>query len=397
MISSSQHPNRHIYFDNAATSFPKPEAVTDAVIHYMSNIGGNPGRSGHPLSVEAGEIVFSARQAVADMMGVSNPMRVIFCSNATDALNLAIQGLARKGDHVITTAMEHNSTARPLYQLKQEGVITLSIVPCSSEGLIDLEELEGCVIPETRIVVINHASNVTGSVQPLRDIGSLCRDKKIILVADCAQSAGIIPINMKNDKIDLLAFAGHKGLYGPTGTGGLVIADDFDYAQLRPLRFGGTGSNSDSIEQPAFLPDRFESGTLNVAGLSGMYAGILYINEYPDGIGGIQRYKRELIHSFLERAEREIEGFVSYLPAESIQTGVVAFNIEHASPSEVAHILADEFAIMCRAGLHCAPLAHKTIGTFPEGAVRFGFSIFNTMEEISIAIEALKKIVHSRR
>lgn len=397
MISSSRHPNRHIYFDNAATSFPKPEAVTDAVIHYMSNIGGNPGRSGHPLSVEAGEIVFSARQAVADMMGVSNPMRVIFCSNATDALNLAIQGLARKGDHVITTAMEHNSTARPLYQLKHEGVITLSIVPCSPEGLIDLEELEGCVIPETRIVMINHASNVTGTVQPLRDIGSLCKNKKIILVADCAQSAGIIPINMKNDKIDLLAFAGHKGLYGPTGTGGLVIADDFDHAQLRPLRFGGTGSNSDSIKQPAFLPDRFESGTLNVAGLSGMNAGILYINEYPDGIGGIQRYKRELIHSFLERAEREIEGFVSYVPAESIQTGVVAFNIEHASPSEVAHILADEFAIMCRAGLHCAPLAHKTIGTFPEGAVRFGFSIFNTMEEIAIAIEALKKIVHSRR
>jgi cysteine desulfurase/selenocysteine lyase len=394
MISSSGHQNRYIYFDNAATSFPKPGRVMDAVAHYMTNIGGNPGRSGHPLSVEAGEIVFSARQAMADMMGVSNPMRVICCSNATDALNLAIQGLVKKGDHAITTAMEHNSTARPLYHLEQEGVISLSIVPCSSGGLIDLEELEGCMIPETKIVVINHASNVTGSVQPLRDIGSLCRDKHITLVADCAQSAGIIPINMKTDKIDLLAFAGHKGLYGPTGTGGLVIADDFDYTQLRPLRFGGTGSNSDSIEQPSFLPDRFESGTLNVAGLSGMHAGILYINEYPNGIGGIQTHKKELISCFLERAGREIDGFISYVPAESIQTGVVSFNIENISPSVIAQILADEFTIMCRAGLHCAPLAHKTIGTFPEGTVRFGFSICNTMEEIAIAIEALKKIVH---
>ena len=397
MIPSSQHLNNYIYFDNAATSFPKPESVADAVIHYMSDIGGNPGRSGHPLSVKAGEIVLSAREAVADMMGASNPMQVVFCSNATDALNLAIQGIVRKGDHVITTAMEHNSTARPLYQLQKEGVISLSIVPCSTEGLIDLDQLKGCIIPETSMVVINHASNVTGTVHPLSNIGSLCRDKQVILVADCAQSAGIIPIDMKSDNIDLLAFAGHKGLYGPTGTGGLVIADDFDYSQLRPLRFGGTGSNSDSIEQPAFLPDRFESGTLNVAGLSGLHAGILYINEYPDGIDGIRRYKRELIHRFLEGAERGIDGFIGYVPLDSIQTGVVSFNIDGVSPSEIAHFLADEFAIMCRAGLHCAPLAHKTIGTFPEGAVRFGFSIFNTTEEIAIAREALKKFVQSRR
>ena len=240
-------------------------------------------------------------------------------------------------------------------------------------------------------MVINHASNVIGTVQPLRAIGTLCRKKNIIMIADCAQSAGIIPLDMQQDNVDLLAFSGHKGLYSPTGTGGLVMADDFDFSPMRPLKYGGTGSSSDKIYQPAFIPDKYESGTLNVAGLSGLYAGIMHVASRPDGIHGVHAGKKALVRYFLDHA-RTIPGFTGYVPAELIETGVVSFNIQGIEPSTVVQILAEEYTIMARPGLHCSPLAHQTIGTFPRGTVRFSFGLFNTEDQIDTAVEALKKI-----
>ncbi|MBN2160470.1 MAG: aminotransferase class V-fold PLP-dependent enzyme [Spirochaetes bacterium] len=380
-----------IYFDNAATSFPKPPGAVEAVIDYMTRVGGNPGRSGHARSVDAGEAVFSAREAVAALFGVKNPMRVVLCSNATEALNLAIQGILRPGDHAVTTAMEHNSTIRPLMEMERRDGISVTVAPCPG-GRVDCEELLRSFRPKTRLVVVNHASNAFGVVQPLGDIGMMCREKKAVLLADCAQSAGIIPIDIKRDAVDIAAFAGHKGLYGPTGTGGLVISDDFDFRLIRPLKFGGTGSNSDSTYQPDFLPDIFESGTLNAAGISGLNAGIRYILSLQDGVRTVQSHKRDLAGYFIRKAGECVEGFTTYVAAELMDTGVVSFNIEGKEPSEVAWRLAERHGIMCRSGLHCAPLAHRTIGTFPGGTVRFSFGIFNTPEEIDIAVGALQEI-----
>ena len=385
----------HIYFDNAATSFPKPPHVVEAVVEYMTRIGGNPGRSGHARSIEAGEVVFSARESVAGLFGVSSPMRIIFCSNATDALNLAIQGILREGDHAVTTSMEHNSTIRPLKELEKRNVIELTVVPCPS-GRVDLDTLEMSIRPSTRLVVVNHASNSFGTLQPMMEIGRLCKTKKVALLADCAQTAGIIPIDIKNDAIDIIAFSGHKGLCGPTGTGGLVLADGFDHARMRPLKFGGTGSSSDSVYQPDFLPDAYESGTLNAAGISGLNAGVRFILSLQNGVSGVQRHKKDLSGYFMLSAEKNVRGFTAYVPPERNETGVVSFNIDGMEPSDVTFQLSDHYGIMCRSGLHCAPLAHRTMKTFPRGTVRFSFGIFNTKEEIDRAVQALEEISGTR-
>jgi cysteine desulfurase/selenocysteine lyase len=381
-----------IYFDNAATSFPKPPGVIEAVVEYMTRVGGNPGRSGHTRSIDAGEAVFSAREAVAGLLGVKNPMRVIHCSNATEALNLAIQGVLRPGDHAVTTAMEHNSTIRPLMEMERRSSISVTVVPCPG-GRIDPDVLERSIRPETRLVVVNHASNAFGILQPLREIGTICRNREVILLADCAQSAGIVQLDMDGDAVDMIAVAGHKGLYGPTGTGALVLSDTFDHRLLRPLKFGGTGSNSDSTYQPDFIPDMFESGTLNAAGISGLCAGIRHILSLQNGVRSVQSHKKELADYFIRRAEESVRGFAIPVPAELIETGVVSFNIGGRDPSDVAMRLADRYGIMCRSGLHCAPLAHRTIGTFPGGTVRFSFGIFNTREEVESAVKALGEIV----
>ena len=381
-----------IYFDNAATSFPKPEQVVKAVVHYMTGIGANPGRSGHRLSIEAGELVFSARQLIADLFNVSNPMKVVLSFNATDALNLAIQGILQNGGHAITSSMEHNSTARPLWEMERRGIISLSVIPCSTEGRIDPEDIIKNLKPDTRLVVINHGSNVFGTVQPVADIGALCRERGITFLVDAAQTAGILPIDMERDSIDLLACAGHKGLYGPTGTGALVLADEFDYKKLPPLRYGGTGSRSDKTEQPDFMPDIFESGTLNVAGLSGLVKGVEFLNDYEGGLEAIGNHKALLVKTFHEQAGEKVKGYRSYIDPEKIKTGVISFNLEGMTSSEVAQKLSDRYDIMSRQGLHCSPLSHKTIGTFPDGTVRFGFGLFNTVDEVEQAVQALSEI-----
>lgn len=390
MISSSRQRSDIIYFDNAATSFPKPESVIAAVVDFMTRIGGNPGRSGHTLSIEAGEAVFGARESLSGMFGVKNIMKVIFTSNATEALNIAILGLLENGDRAVTTSMEHNSVIRPLKELEASGKISLEILECDAHGKIDLDRLDDSLKKGVKLAAINHASNAFGTVQEIHAIAEICRRRGVIMIADCAQSAGIIDINLERDKIDMIAIAGHKSLLGPAGTGALVISDEFDAKRIRPLKFGGTGSHSDKIFQPGFIPDMFESGTLNTSGLSGLAAGIKYISEY-----GIERqfiHKRELVNSFVSMCRKSIPRYIDYADPEDILTGTVSFNIDGASPSDVSDTLAEKYRIMSRPGLQCAPLAHRTFGTFPEGTVRFSFGIFNTSDDVNKAVAALEEI-----
>jgi cysteine desulfurase family protein len=342
------------------------------------------------LSFAAGETVFAARQLLAELFGVSDPMRAVMLFNATDALNLAIQGILRPGDHAVTTSMEHNSTARPLFELQKAGRIEVSVASAGPDGKTAPEQIERLITDKTKLVVVNHVSNVFGTVQPIERIGRVCRKSGAAFLVDAAQSAGCININLERDNIDLLACAGHKGLLGPTGTGALVISDSFDYTKIRPLRFGGTGSLSDRVEQPDFLPDIFESGTLNAAGLAGLAEGLKFIAAYPGGAQAIGRRERELAAGFVESAAEAVRGFRTY--TGSVETGTVAFNIDGISSAQLAGRLSEQ-GIMSRAGLHCAPLAHQTMNTFPAGNVRFSLGCFNTEEEIAIAVKALAAVV----
>ncbi len=378
-----------IYLDNAATSFPKPPQVVDAIVHFLTKIGANAGRSGHRLSVEAGRIIYETREALAELFHIPDPLRIVFGHNVTEMLNLVLRGFLRPGDHVVTSSMEHNSVMRPLRALEREGV-EVTVVPCSPEGLLDPVELERALRPNTRLIVLNHASNVTGTILPVREAGRIARRYGTFLLVDAAQTAGAYPIDAEADGIDFLAFTGHKGLFGPTGTGGLYIGPRVLLEELRPLKRGGTGSRSELEEQPDFLPDKYESGTQNAAGLAGLGAGVRFILE--TGVEEIRRHEMELTALLLEGLS-SIERVRLYGPQDlSSRVGIVSFNIEGMEPSEVALALDEEFGIMCRPGLHCAPSAHKTIGTFPRGTVRFSVGFFNTREEVEKAIEAVKKI-----
>ena len=377
---------RTIYFDNAATSWPKPAAVRAALDDYFGDAGGNPGRSAHRMSVAAARIVENAREALAELFHANDPSRIVFTQNATHALNLALYGLLRPGDHVVTTSMEHNSVMRPLRHLETLGV-ELTVVACHPDGMLDVDGLRRALQPGTRLLVTTHGSNVVGALTPLSAVAALARERGILYLVDAAQTAGAIPIDVQEMGMDLLAFSGHKGLLGPTGTGGLYIREE---VVLAPLLRGGTGSDSAQETQPEFLPDVHESGTLNVAGIAGLGAGVLFLSEI--GIEAVMTHERKLVAQFLAGAA-EISGITVYGPQEAaLQCGVVSFNVAGAMPSEVALILDQSFGIMARPGLHCAPGAHHTLGTFPTGTVRFSFGWFNTPDEVDAAVEALREI-----
>jgi len=379
-----------IYLDNAATSWPKPPQVLAAMARFLTEVGANPGRSGHRLSVEAGRIVYAAREAVAELFHAPDPLQVVFGMNATEGLNLALRGLLRPGDHVVTSSMEHNSVMRPLRALEREGV-SVTVVPCSPEGLLEPRAVLEALRPETRLVVLNHASNVTGTLLPVAEVGqALYRMGGPLLVVDAAQSGGAVPIDMQADGIDLLAFTGHKSLYGPTGTGGLIIGDRVPREEFRPLIRGGTGSRSEREEQPDFLPDMYESGTPNAVGLAGLEAGVRWVLER--GVEAIRAHEVELTRRLLDGL-REIPGVTVYGPDDAhLRTAVVSFNIAGMEPSEVGMRLDEEYGIMCRVGLHCAPAAHRTIGTFPAGTVRFALGAFTTREEVDAALWAVARL-----
>jgi cysteine desulfurase family protein len=378
-----------IYLDNAATSFQKPKEVETAMVKFLREVGANPGRSGHRLSIEAARILYAARESTAELFNVKDPLRIVFCLNATEAINLALCGILRPNDHVITSSMEHNSVMRPLRRLEQQGV-ELSIAQCSPEGFLDPENIKKLIKKNTALIVMNHASNVTGSILPVSQVGKIAREHNILFLVDSAQTGGCYPIDINRDFIDLLVFSGHKNLFGPQGTGGLIIGDRVDTKKLSPLKTGGTGSRSEHEVQPDFLPDIYESGTLNTIGLAGLGAGIRFILE--QGINTIRAHEMKLTHSLINGLKDIPETIVYGGHDPEKQTGAVSFNINGISPSEISTRLDEEYEIMCRVGLHCSPAAHKTIGTFPDGAVRLSISYFNTPEEISLTIKSISEL-----
>jgi cysteine desulfurase/selenocysteine lyase len=384
-----------IYFDNAATSWPKPPGVAEAMVHFLESVGANPGRAAHRQALESGRIVYDAREAVCELFHAPDPLRVAFTKNVTEALNLALLGLLRPGDHVITSSMEHNSMMRPLRALERQpeqgfGGVEVTVVECSPQGVLDPAAVEAALQPDTRLVALNHASNVLGTLLPVDEVGRLCRERGLLLLVDTAQTGGAYPVNMQTDQIDLLAFTGHKSLGGPMGTGGLIVGERVDETEIAPLIRGGTGSRSQYEVQPDFLPDMCESGTLNVVGLAGLQVGVRWVLEH--GVQAIRAHEVALIQVLIEGLQ-EIPGVTVYGTLDpELQAATVSFNIAHMAPSEAGLRLDDEYAILCRVGLHCAPVAHKTIGTFPDGTVRFGLSAFNTVEEVRIAVDAVRHL-----
>lgn len=376
----------NIYFDNAATSWPKPDSVIDAMNDFNRNVGSNPGRSGHKKSIESGRILFDTRELIADLFYIPDPLRIVYTSNITHSLNLAIRGILNPGDHVITTSMEHNSVMRPIRELENNGV-ELTVIQNTPEGLLYPEQIEKAIKNNTRMILMTHASNVTGTVMPVGEIGGIAAAHGIIFCVDAAQSAGVLDINAPEMNIDLLCFTGHKSLLGPMGTGGVYIRKGLE-KYMRPIFCGGTGSRSEHEIQPDFMPDKFESGTLNVIGIAGLAAGITFINN--TGMEVIRNREDELTSMFLDGI-LNVKGLKVYGPsADSIRTSVVAFNFERINASDASQIFEDEYGILSRPGLHCAPSAHKTIGSFPDGTNRFSFSYFNTEQEIKTSIEAVR-------
>lgn len=378
-----------VYLDNAATSFPKPPGVAKAVLYFMNEVGASPGRAAHMGSIEAGELLFETREKIASLCGVMGPMRVIFTSSATEALNLAIFGCLKKGDHIITTSFEHNSTIRPLKALEEKGTIKFTVVPPYDKHQYTLDCLEKHLKPNTKAVVFNHASNVFGTAVSLEVFSEFARKHRLISICDASQSIGVLPIDMGELGIDLLGIPGHKGLCGPMGTGALVINDSFDIDQMSPQKFGGTGSLSDQIVQPNFLPDKYESGTPNMIGIAGLSAGIDAIN--AESIGKIFLHKKELVNYFYQRAS-EVKELITYVHPEHIETGTISFNLEGLSSSELGFLLSDRFGIQTRIGLHCSPLAHQAMGTFPSGTVRISFGPFSRKSDIDYLFDAIDEI-----
>ena len=383
-----------IYLDNAATSFPKPEAMLAAMINYQQTIGGSPGRSGHGLSIDAGRVVFETRETVARLFNIEDPLRIAFTKNSTEALNIALYGLLKEGDHVITTSMEHNSVMRPLRFLQSCGV-ELSVIPCSPQGDLDPNDIRSNLRKNTKIVVVTHASNVTGTIMPVEEIGNIikCRED-ILLCVDAAQTAGALPIDVTKMSIDLLAFTGHKSLYGPQGTGGLYIREGLDQ-NILPLMRGGTGSRSEFEVQPDFMPDKYESGTPNAIGLAGLGAGVTFILEQT--IQAIRAKEQQLTSRFLDQLKDEKDNVTISGPKNAaLQTAVVSFNLKNITPSDAALYFEEKWGIMCRPGLHCAPAAHKTIGTFSQGTVRFSFGFFNSEKDIDTAAGAVRDLMQKK-
>jgi cysteine desulfurase family protein len=378
---------RRVYLDNAATSYPKPEAVYRAVDWCLREVGANAGRGGYRLALEADEIVYKARSSLAKLFNVRDASRIVFTANATEALNLAIKGLVGPGDHVVTSSMEHNAVWRCLKTLERDQGVELTVVPCAADGTLAPEAVEKALRPNTRLIVLTHASNVTGTIMPVAEVGKIARRHGIPFLVDAAQTAGVLPIDVERDHIDLLAFTGHKGLLGPFGTGGLYIREGLD---PRPLKEGGTGSQSRLPYQPETPPERYEAGTLNVCGLAGLAAGVEFI--LNEGVEKIREKEKSLTRHAL-KALASVPNVEIYGPRDAErQVGVISFNLTGVDGAEVAYVLDEVYGIMVRVGLHCAPLAHETIGTLDRGTVRIGLGYFNTFEELDYLREALVAI-----
>ncbi len=383
-----------IYLDNSATTFPKPESVIEAISGFMRNTCANPGRSGHKMAQETNREILMARMELSELLGVQNPMQTVFTKNASEAPNMAINGYLSQGDHVVTSCMEHNSVLRPLHFLEEEGFISLTIVDSDDEGFVHAKDIQKAINWETTLVAVTHASNLTGSINDIEEIADMIKKEnesragnRIALLVDAAQTAGFTDIDMTEMGIDLLAGAGHKCPYGPTGTGFLCVNE---HIKLRPIYRGGTGSMSESLEQPDFMPDMLETGTLNAAGIAGLRAGVAYIRE-----NGIEKL-REKQQKHIARLIRElssIDGVTLFGTRNaSKRAGAVAINIRDRDSQEITHLLSSEYDIATRGGKHCAPLAHTRMGTLEQGMVRISVSSFTTDNDIESVIQAVREL-----
>ena len=401
--------NPLIYLDNAATSFPKPPEVMEAMRYFMEEVGANPGRSGHYRAVEADRIVEDTRKTIAKLFNITNPDQIVFTMNVTEALNIVINGFLNQGDHVITTSMEHNSVLRPLRHLEKRGSISLSVARCDFKGRLDPQSIPPLIRENTSLMALNHASNVCGTIQDVRAVKQAIGD--IPLLLDAAQTAGCFPIDAEADGIDFLAFTGHKAMLGPQGTGGLYIREGLT---VNPSIRGGTGSISEEEVQPDFLPDMLESGTRNNVGIAGLGAGVDFVLQ--EGVSGIKEHDESLTAALLT-ALYDVAGVTIYGPLNAEeQTATISLTIdsllppgarydyggcgavnlqlmeEDVYPAEAGNILCFNYDILVRTGLHCAPIAHKTLKTFPEGTIRISMGYFNTLEEVKLAANAIKRI-----
>jgi cysteine desulfurase / selenocysteine lyase len=377
-----------IYLDNAATSHPKPEAVYQTVNEVLRRVGANPGRSSHKLAAEASQWITRTRDLLATLLEIEDPQRIVFTSNATEAINLGLKGVLKTGDQVVTTSMEHNSVIRPLRFLESRGVAT-TIVSCSAQGKISVEEMERAFQKNTRLVIMTQASNVTGGFMPVAEVVRVAHRHGIPVMVDAAQTAGVLPISVKSLAIDLLAAPGHKGLLGPQGTGFLYVGESME---VQPLKEGGTGSKSESETQPDFLPDRLEAGTQNTPGIAGLGAGVEFL--LSQGLETV-REKEMALSRMLWEGLQGIKGVRLYGPNKAEErTAVVTFNLEGMNPQVVASILDTAYDVAVRSGLHCAALAHRTLGTFPEGTVRVSPGFFSETREIEFFLAAVREITN---
>ena len=375
-----------IYLDNAATTQKKPPQVLEAMVEALQSMG-NSSRGTHGGALKSARSVFSTRANLAALFNAPGPEQVVFAANATEALNIAINGLFEKGDHVITTALEHNSVLRPLYRLEAEGIIELSIVPADSRGCVDYADFSRLIRPNTRAIVCTHASNLTGNALDLMRIGAIAQENKLLFVVDSSQGAGVLPLDMVAMHISVLCFTGHKGLMGPQGTGGLCVAKD---VQIRPFKVGGSGVQSYSHTHPTEMPTRLEAGTLNGHGIAGLGAGVEWLLE--TGLSNIHAREIELAKRFYEGV-KDIPGIKLYGDFSNWnRTAVVTLNLGDYDSGEVSDALWEDYEIATRPGAHCAPLMHMALGTVDQGAVRFSFSWFNTEEEVDAAINAMKEL-----
>lgn len=379
------------YFDNASTTFPKPEIVAASVYEYMTKSGSNINRGCYDSAYSVEETVFETRQLLSELFGGGDCKNVIFTKNVTESLNVILKGFLKAGDHVLVSSMEHNAVMRPLVQLEKSGC-RFDRIPCTDTGELCIDKLAGLIKPETRAIVMMHASNVCGTVMPIEQVGKICHAYGIRFIVDCAQTAGVLDINMEKMHIDALAFTGHKGLLGPQGIGGFILKEEM-IPLIEPLLSGGTGSISHTEEIPEFMPDRFEAGTMNLPGIIGLHAGLLWLKEI--GIEAIRNHELALTRQFLEAiAPLEREGLLRIVGKRDIcnRTGVVSIQTLQRELAEVAFELDSMYGIMTRVGLHCAPSAHQTLGTFPTGTIRFSFGWWNTAEEIAQAVNALEQL-----
>ena len=378
---------KKVYLDNAATTFPKAPGVAVAISDYLLNVGSNVGRGSYENSYSAGQVVYETREMLCDLFNFKDPLNAVFTSNITQSLNMIIRGFLKPGDHVIVSSMEHNAVLRPLVSLKNIG-IEFDRVMCDIEGKLNPLDIEPLIKSNTKMLIMTHASNVCGTILPLEKVGEICKKHNIHFVIDTAQTAGVLPIDFKKLNLSALAFTGHKGLLGPQGIGGFLI--DMDFAnKLYSIIEGGTGSLSESETQPNYMPDKFESGTLNIPGIYGLNASLKYLNNV--GLKYIEDKEKELCNLFIQDVLSIKGAEIAGIKGVEGRTSTVSINFKDLDNSEIAFLLDREFGVMTRVGLHCAPSAHKTLNTFPSGTVRFSFGHFNTIEEVKYAIESINK------